>query len=532
MSPRHVRVLLLAGLMLPLSPASTFQPRQAKGEPPGPAVRPARAEAPAGLPAETAGVPVEQARFRHGDQVISVTFSPDGKTLISGGQGRSIRLWDLDSGKERLRCEGHPGQVWTVAYSPDGKLLASASEDRSIRLWDPATGKEIRLLQGHFGAVWSVAFAPDGKTLASASEDGTVRLWDPSNGKEIRRYESHHGGVWPLAFAPDGKTLASGGKDGTIRVWETFTGKEVRQLLGHHGAVWPLAFAPDGKTLASGGWQDQSIRLWEVATGKERSLLRHPGGVKYLALSPDGKTLASGGGDGTTRLWEVATGKERRRFGGHQSQVMSVAFSPDGKRLASGSSDTTALVWNLTSGKSEAVAPADKGAGKKVEALWTELAAEDAAKAHQVIWTMVSTPLETVPFLQAHIQPFGPIDGQRIHQYIADLDHDQFLLREQASKELEKVGKLADPALRKALLDPPSLEVRRRVERLLERLDGPLLSPDLVRLVRSLEVLEYIGSRDAQKTLQTLAQGAPDAWLTQEAKAALDRLARRPPLER
>src|SRR5262249_14305251 len=155
----------------------------------------------------------------------------------------------------------------------------------------------------------------------------------------------------------------------------------------------------------------------------------------------------------------------------------------------------TAIVWNLNSGKAAENATTNPGETRTVEALWSDLAGEDASKAHQVIWTMVATPGETVPFLQAQIHPFGPVDGKRIDQFITDLDHEEFLVREEASRELEKLGKLADPALRRILGAPPSLEVRRRAERLLEKLDGPLLAPDLVRLVRSLEVLEHIGSR-------------------------------------
>ena len=153
------------------------------------------------------------------DSVFSVAFSPDGRTLASGGRNDRIRLWDVITGKRKQTLTGHTDSVLSIAFSPDGRTLASGSWDKTIRLWDVITGEHKQTLTGHTNRVRSVAFSPDGRTLASGSSDATIRLWDAITGKHEQTLTEHSGGIVEVAFSPDGQTLASGG-GGTVFLWE------------------------------------------------------------------------------------------------------------------------------------------------------------------------------------------------------------------------------------------------------------------------------------------------------------------------
>ena len=201
-----------------------------------------------------------------------------------------------------------------MAFSPDGKTLASGNNDGTIRLWDVATGRPIgQPLTGHTGSFLSVAFSPDGKTLASGNGDGTIRLWDVATGRPIGSPLTGHTGVSLLGGVQPGRQDPGQRQ----RRWQQSgcgtwppAARSGSPLTGHTASVWSVAFSPDGKTLASGS-DDGTIRLWDVATGRPigSPLTGHTGAVDSVAFSPDGKTLASGSFDHTVRLWDVATGR-------------------------------------------------------------------------------------------------------------------------------------------------------------------------------------------------------------------------------
>jgi WD40 repeat protein len=301
----------------------------------------------------------------HTDLVNYVTFSPDGKTLASGSNDSTIRLWNVATHRQIGQpLSGSTGWVWWLAFSPDGKTLASG-DNGTVRLWNVATHRQIDPpITGDTGNVASVAFSPDGKTLASGSDDGTLRFWSVATHRQIGvSITGPWAAVWAVAFSPDGKTLASGtglgeaaapgAGPGAIQLWDVATHRLIgRPLTGHTDAVVDVAFSPDGKSLVSSSF-DGTVRLWDVTTHRQVGRPLTGGGL--VALSPNGTILASALFT-KIQLLNLAT---RQQIGpsltagqpgppgtGQNGWVGSIAFSPDGKLLAS-CSNTTIQLWAL-----------------------------------------------------------------------------------------------------------------------------------------------------------------------------------------
>ena len=289
----------------------------------------------------------------HADAVTGCAWSQDGSLLATASRDRTVRVWEVPSGAQRTELSGHAGPVNACAWSPDGTLLASAGDDGTIRLWTVADGTQRTEIPGHTGWVSECVWSPDGTLLASCGEDGSVRLWEVAHGARWAELSGSVGWVNGCAWSPDGGFLASADDGATVRIWEVASGRQEIAFIGHSGWVSGCAWSPDGVLLASAGY-DAAVRVWEVTRGaRSGALVDHFGSVHGCAWSPNGALLATCGDDQTIRVWDVADGSVRTRFIGHGGPVRECAWSPDGSLLTSASDDGTVRVWNVDRGVQE-----------------------------------------------------------------------------------------------------------------------------------------------------------------------------------
>jgi WD40 repeat protein/transcriptional regulator with XRE-family HTH domain len=336
----------------------------------------------------------------HADFVWDITFSPDGRLLVSGGRDGTLRLWNVQDGQSIHVLEGHTHDVYGIAISADSQLLVSTGEDQTVRLWHLQSGRNLKTLRGYTGGIHSlslssddqmlassgqnetvqlwrlqldgnlssfhpyktfpsstrrmssfsnISFSPDGQTLAINRHDESIALWNIQTG-QLERWSAHSASIWTVLFSPTGQILASSSYDCTVRLWDVQMHHCLHMLRGHESGIRAIAFDKSSQWLASGSF-DFTIRFWDVQTGVcLRVLQGHMGAVFALAFDPSGHWLASGSHDQTIRLWDVQTGESLKVLQGHTGAVWTVAISPDGQTLASGGVDQTIRLWDLQTG--------------------------------------------------------------------------------------------------------------------------------------------------------------------------------------
>lgn len=282
----------------------------------------------------------------HSGKAASLAISRDGRTIASGSDDSTIKLWDLKTGELLHTLHGNSGRILTLTLSPDGQTLASShrtSEKSTINVWNLPSGELIHTLAGHKKWIYTLAINPKGNTLVSGGYK--IKIWDLQTGELQQTLTGHDKWIYSLTISPDSQTLASCGGDKTIKIWQLQTGELLTTLNGHSDWVRTIAISPDGQFLVSGG-DDNSIKLWHLKSGKLlRTLTGHSDWVLSLAISPDGETIISGSRDHTIKIWQLSTGKLLSTLTGHKKWVYSLAISPDGQTLASGSEDKTVKIW-------------------------------------------------------------------------------------------------------------------------------------------------------------------------------------------
>jgi WD40 repeat protein len=341
----------------------------------------------------TAGTPGTGALLRQldcGEKLSCVAWSPDGRRLAVGDEGRTARVWDLDTDEETL-LSGHTDSVNGIAWH--GSRIATVSRDRTVAVWDMATGgAQSSTLLGHKGSVMSVSWAPCGTRLATASQDGTAVVWDVARGAAAASFR-HDGDVSDVAWSPDSSRLVTVSHGGVATIWDVGDQSELFVLRGHGDEITSVSWSRDGTRIATTS-RDHTARLWNASDGAELGVLRGRdhwlGGAAWspdgrhlatswtdkalcvwdaeqrivvatlhghtdyawsIAWSPEGQRLATGSRDNTVRIWDPFSGTELHSMAGHRERVQGVAWSPDGLSLATASWDRTVRLWNPADGQ-------------------------------------------------------------------------------------------------------------------------------------------------------------------------------------
>ncbi len=442
--------------------------------------------------------------------VEAIQTGADGRSLVCLGCGTTPATWDVQTlqawvfptGKELRRVQRKvegASPLRLLALAPDGKTAAVqlALNTKNVCFLDLATGKIERgfNLEGDATQIYGATFTPDGGALIVwSSGDNMVRVWDVSTGRRLHQFvmmdkygrEDHVGGAYVATVSPDGRCILFGSQNFFI-LYDIGTGRELVRLDGPFDS---------------------------------------PANGRLIAFSPDGRMFAwKGGAPRTVYLTETATLHERCQFIAPQGEVTTLTFSPDGRTLITGNSDTTALVWDLTGRLREKEAWGKPLALADLDVCWSDLAGEDVAQAYRAVQKLAGSAKEAVAYLKPRLQPIPSLDEKRIARLIADLDSDDFAVREEATKELGKWEEAGLGSYQKALENAPAPEARRRLEALIAEQARRRSHPIAQRLqiLRALEALERAGTPEARVVLETMANGAPGACLTDDAKASLER---------
>lgn len=498
----------------------------------------------------------------HRAAATRLSLSSDERTLRSeDATGRRIH-WDLQTGMGKLHSTARRAEsdrfTWSPNFSERTLLgprwrMVYKTRPPSIEVWSRDGAKLLGKWEIDASMTPSVALSPDGRQLAiicsRRGTDATLELWEPEREEKPQRMQHHSGYCHRLLFSHDGKRLIGGGATdpahnrikGALWIWDTATGREVRKLVTDSVPGRLLLTADDRILLADTGPMN-AVQAWDMETGRELGRMADPSlmpmskeynprswpTISGLALSADERFLALVAirdGASSLSIWETGSWQFLRAFPPSEARNdgQTMLFSHDGSSLFAANSDSTILQWDvsgrLTNGRRPPAGEALKE--DRLNILWQRLA-DDPDKAYPAVWEMLDHSADAVPFVIGKVSPVGAREEKRLQQLLGQLDSDSFAEREEASRQLLAGGADFLPRLRQALKDRPSLETRKRLERILESLKaGP--PREQLRVGRALAMLEWSGRPEAEQHLRRLAAGVPSASLTRAAAAACQR---------
>ena len=296
-------------------------------------------------------------------------WSPDGSRAWINGNGFAS-LWDAMTGEYLFTLSSHEGWLSMLSWSPDGKRILSTGQDTTARIWDATTGEELVLFSGHGAASSSCvshctpetsAWSPNGERVVTMDEAGEVFIWDPETGEELLELSGHTAWVDSAIWSPDGQLIATSSDDNTSRIWDATTGQELRSYVGDGGEAY-ARWSPQGDRVLLIYSMNDLLVVWDASNGEEIVNFRgHENKVLWADWSADGSRIVSGGQDGKALIWDSATGEVLYEFAGHAKDVNFVRWSPTNDQIVTASDDGTAKIWSLAAQMTALEIPGDPG---------------------------------------------------------------------------------------------------------------------------------------------------------------------------
>lgn len=495
------------------------------------------------------GLPDRRPIFAHMTQVV---FTRDSAKMAAGA-GANIFIWNVADGKELVRMQLPDQQAYhRIAFSDDGKTLVwCGREDPMIRILDTVTGRQLReFLQpnvkkeeaqpGEKREEFSsrfVTFSPDAQRMAfhGLNYYDEIDIIDVATEKLVLRIKDLKD-FYGVIFSPDGSMLAVTFHKPGINLYDAKTGKLLRELRKPHREGEDMgftvaAFSPDGNFLAVGGQPRATLDVWSVKTGKRVSSRQCKIHFSRVAFTTDSQSLVCVETDGLPYLYHLLAEKETYRFNPPARLCHFVKITPDGKRAAligeATNSDPNVRHESIFLYELPAKVlnpPAAQVDDATLEKLWEELSTDNDLRLQRVLGAFRTAPQPTVALFRKNLRHVSPEQRAKVEKWIADLDDPEFTKRDQAMKDLRQVAHQFGPLLKARLEKADPGEIRNRLTFLLKQVEIEPLPASLVTELRAVTVLEQLATPEARELLTKVAEGAPQARLTVEAQAALERV--------